>query len=145
MVFLMVGAVFVSGLKQETFDIRPGVEGSVTMGEDEEGDAWLCKFEWKGVSGGTGEKWEISMDGKKKRASIGREGGNDSYLLFQGVTLVCTAELKDVSLFDAEGREYLRGTDYEVEVVPNDISTVKFDVGKGGKKKTLVGIQFDGV
>ena len=54
-------------------------------------------------------------------------------------------DAKDVSLFDAEGREMLRGTDYQVVSVPKDITTVKFDVGAGGKKKTLIGLMIDGV
>ena len=57
-------------VRHEKFEVRPGVDGSVSMGDDAEGDAWMAKFEWQGVSGGTGEKWEISVNGKNKRGGV---------------------------------------------------------------------------
>lgn len=78
--------------------------------------------------------------------TVGREGGNASYLLFRAITLTITSDdVKDVSLFDGEGKEMLRGTDYQVISVPGDITTIKFDVGPAGKKKTLLGLMVDAV
>lgn len=57
------------GARHETFEVRPGVDGSVSMGDDQDAEAWIAKFEWAGVSGGTGEKWEISVNAKNKRGA----------------------------------------------------------------------------
>lgn len=104
--FAMVAVLCVRAEERKDFQVRPGVDDSVSITV---GSA-TCSFAWKGVSGGTGEKWLVRFDGHA--CLVGRTLG-DSYLLFKWFEVTVGPGDADIIAFNGTGKELLRGTEYE--------------------------------